>query len=83
MRSISQNDSYVESLYSCKYEKKFLKDPENVCSAVNHTEKVKGIYENETSCVEYTDTSQLQSIKNSLFDIPFGIRKTGMTKSDK
>jgi len=76
LRSISQNDTYVESLYSCKYEKKFLKDPENACSAINHTETVKGIYENETSCVEYTDASQLQSIKNGLFDIPFGIRKT-------
>ena len=68
----------IEELYKCTYKKKFLKDPGNQCSAVNHTEKVDGIYENETSCVEYTDTSQLDSIKANLFDIPFEIRKTGI-----
>ena len=77
LRSISENDTYIKSLYSCKYEKKFLKEPDNQCSAVNHTEKVPGIYENETSCVEFTDDNQLEGIKNNLFDIPFGIRKTG------
>jgi hypothetical protein len=70
-------------LYSCKYKKPFLKDPENLCSAVNHTETVVGIYENETSCVEYIAgtikaAGLLDSIKKEPFDIPFGIRKTGI-----
>ena len=75
--SITQNTSYVKSLYSCTYEKKFLKEPDNQCSAVNHTEKVPGIYINETACVEFESDTQIQGIKNQLFDIPFGIRKTG------
>ena len=75
--SISQNTSYVKSLYSCTFEKKFLKEPDNQCSAVNHTEKVPGIYINETACVEFESDDQVEGIKNQLFDIPFGIRKTG------
>ena len=77
LKSISQNTSYVKSLYSCTFEKKFLKKPDNQCSAVNHTEKVPGIYINETACVEFESDSQIIAIKDQLFDIPFGIRKTG------
>ena len=80
LNSITQNTSYVKSLYSCTYEKKFLKEPDNQCSAVNHTEKVPGIYINETACVEFESDTQIQGIKDQLFDIPFGIRKTGRIK---
>ena len=77
LESIKQNASYVKDLYSCKFEKKFLKEPDNQCSAVNHTEKVPGIYINETACVEFESDNQIDAIQKELFDIPFGIRKTG------
>ena len=78
---VKANDTMLEKLYSCTYNKKFLKEPQDQCSAVNHTEKVPGIYESENFCAEYTtkdtDKSQLDPLKSTLFDIPFGIRKTG------
>ena len=72
------NDTILKALYSCTYKKEILKNPGDQCSAVNHTEKVPGIFESETACVEYTDDSQFNSIKSKLFDIPFDIRKTGI-----
>ena len=44
--SIISNDTYKEILYGCKHTKNILTDPENVCSAIDRTEKVDGIYIN-------------------------------------
>ena len=79
--SILNNDTYKAALYGCVYEKEFLKNPEDQCSAVNHTEKVKGIYTSETSCEEYD--GDVNKLPKDLFDIPFGIRKTGNLKIDQ
>ena len=70
------NVTESKRLYSCTYEKKFLKNAEDQCSGLNHTEKVPGIYTNETECVEYSEDEH-DAPFNKLFDIPFGIRKTG------
>jgi solute carrier family 6 amino acid transporter-like protein 5/7/9/14 len=72
--SIISNDTYKEILYSCKHKKNILADPENVCSAIDRTESVDGIYINETYCEEYK--KGVTPLPETLFDIPFGIRKT-------
>ena len=73
--SIISNDTYKEILYGCKHTKNILVDPENTCSAIDRTESVDGIYINETYCEEYK--SGVTPLPETLFDIPFGIRKTG------
>ena len=79
LRNIVDNVTETRALYQCTYKKEFLKDPENICSGVNHTKEVDGIYINETQCVEYKedDHGNFFDDPNKLFDIPFGIRKTG------
>ena len=73
--SIISNDTYKEILYGCKHTKNILIDPENKCSAIDRTESVDGIYTNETYCEEYK--KGVTPLPETLFDIPFGIRKTG------
>ena len=73
--SIISNDTYKEILYACKHTKNILIDPENKCSAIDRTESVDGIYTNETYCEEYK--KGVTPLPETLFDIPFGIRKTG------
>ena len=75
LESIIGNDTYKEILYGCKHTKNILVDPENTCSAIDRTESVDGIYINETYCEEYK--SGVTPLPETLFDIPFGIRKTG------
>ena len=55
----SWNYNKTGDLYSCKYEKTYLKDPDNMCSGINHTEKVDGVYINETDCVESVSYTHL------------------------